>query len=318
MMGERTLSLSLLAAFVLLPLLLPSWALTDFAIYFAYAIFAASLAFIWGHVGLLSLGHAVYFGLGAYAMSVVTLGMTPLPAWSIAGLVAAILTAGAAAYLLGSFFFGGKNLRGAFFGIVTLALAFIFERIAINSTWLGGMNGLMSVPPIQVFGHDIYDPLPLYFTMLAALAAVIILLHFVMRSRFGLLLAGVRENELRAATLGHHTRRLKVLAFTLSGMVAGFAGALFVAQFGFASPSLIGFSLSADVLIWVALGGRGNILAAALGAIAVRYLESQLSGSLGTYWPLAAGLFFMLSVLLLPRGLFGEIIARLTRAPAQS
>lgn len=317
-MGERTLSLSLLAAFALLPLLLPSWALTDFAIYFAYAIFAASLAFIWGHVGLLSLGHAVYFGLGAYAMSVVTLGMTPLPAWSIAGLVSAMLTAGAAAYLLGSFFFGGKNLRGAFFGIVTLALAFIFERIAINSTWLGGMNGLMSVPPIQVFGHDIYDPLPLYFTMLAALAAVIILLHFVMRSRFGLLLAGVRENELRAATLGHHTRRLKVLAFTLSGMVAGFAGALFVAQFGFASPSLIGFSLSADVLIWVALGGRGNILAAALGAITVRYLESQLSGSLGTYWPLAAGLFFMLSVLLLPRGLFGEIIARLTRAPAQS
>jgi ABC-type branched-subunit amino acid transport system permease subunit len=318
MVGERTLTLTLLAALALLPLLLPAWALTDFAIYFAYAIFAASLAFIWGHVGLLSLGHAVYFGLGAYAMSVVTLGMTPLPPWSVIGLISAILTAGVAAYLLGSFFFGGKNLRGAFFGIVTLALAFIFERIAINSTWLGGMNGLMNVPPLQAFGHEIYDPLPLYCTMLAALAAVLILLRWVMQSRFGLLLAGVRENELRAATLGHHTRRLKVLAFTLSGMVAGFAGAVFVAQFGFASPSLIGFSLSADVLIWVALGGRGDIFAAALGAIAVRYLESQLSGSLGTFWPLAAGLFFMLSVLFLPRGLFGEIIARLTRGPSQA
>ncbi len=314
MLSERAIHVSILAVFVALPALLPSWALTDFAIYFAYAIFAASLAFLWGHVGLLSLGHAVYFGLGAYAMSVVTLGMTPLPAWSLLGLVAAILTAGLAAYLLGSFFFGGRNLRGAFFGIVTLALAFVFERIAINSSWLGGLNGLMNVPPLTVMGHDIYDPLPLYYTMLAALAAVLALLLLIMRSRFGLLLASVRENELRAATLGHHTRRLKVMAFTLSGMVAGLAGALFVAQFGFASPSLIGFSLSADVLIWVALGGRGNILAAALGAISVRLLESQLSGSLGQFWPLAAGLFFMLSVLLLPRGLFGEILARVTRA----
>jgi urea ABC transporter permease protein UrtC len=312
MTSERTIVFVLLALFALLPIVLPSWALTDFAIYFTYAIFAASLAFIWGHVGLLSLGHAVYFGLGAYAMSVVTLGMTPLPSSSLLGMIAAILVSGITAYLLGSFFFGSKNLHGAFFGIITLALAFIFERIAINSSWLGGMNGLMSVPPIQVFGREIYDPLPLYFTMLAALVIALALLLWVIRSRFGLLLAAVRENELRAATLGHDTRRLKTLAFTLSGMIAGCAGALFVSQFGFASPSLIGFTLSAEVLIWVALGGRGNVVAAALGAITVRLLESQLSGALGQFWPLAAGLLFMLSVVLLPRGLFGELFARMT------
>ena len=312
MLSHRTISLGVLALFVLLPLALPSWALTDFAIYFTYAIFAASLTFVWGHVGLLSLGHAVYFGLGAYAMSVVTLGMTPLPAWSLLGLASAMLMAGLAAFVLGAFFFGGKNLRGALFGIVTLALAFVFERLAINTSWLGGMNGLMSVPPIMVFGREVYDPLPLYFTMLGALAAVVAGFYLVMGSRFGLVLAGIRENELRAASLGHDTRRLKVWAFALSGVVAGLAGALFVSQFGFASPSLIGFNLSADVLIWVALGGRGNILAAALGAIAVRFLESQLSGSLGAVWPMVAGILFMLSVVLLPRGLFGEAFARLT------
>jgi urea transport system permease protein len=312
MTRERTIGLVLLALFVLLPVVLPSWALTDFAIYFTYAIFAASLAFIWGHVGLLSLGHAVYFGLGAYAMSVVTLGMTPLPSSSFLGMIAAILVSGIAAFLLGAFFFGSRNLRGAFFGIITLALAFIFERIAINSSWLGGMNGLMSVPPIQAFGREIYDPIPLYFTMLAALVISLALLLWVMKSRFGLLLSAVRDNELRAATLGHDTRHLKTLAFTLSGIIAGSAGALFVCQFGFASPSLIGFTLSAEVLIWVALGGRGNVIAAALGAITVRLLESQLSGSLGQFWPLAAGLLFMLSVVLLPRGLFGELFARMT------
>jgi urea ABC transporter permease protein UrtC len=315
MSRNSLIHIAALALFALLPLMLPHWALTDFAIYFTYAIFAASLSFVWGHVGLLSLGHAVYFGLGAYAMSVVTLGMTPLPATSWLGILLALAAPALAAFALSSFFFASKGLTGAFFGIVTLAVAFIFERIAINSGWLGGMNGLMSVPPVMVFGFELYDPLPLYMVLLAILAATIFTLDRIKLSPFGLSLAAIRENELRAESLGLNARQLKVWAFTISGMIAGLAGALFVAQFGFASPSLIGFSLSAEVLIWVALGGRTSILAAALGAIAVRYLESQLSGSLGAFWPMIAGLLFMLSVLFLPRGLFGEMIYRLTTAP---
>lgn len=311
MSRRSVIEMVVLGFFVLLPLAMPAWALSDFAIYFTYAIFAVSLAFLWGHVGLLSLGHAVYFGLGAYAMGVVTLGMTVLPGWSAIGVILAVLVPGTVAFVLGSFFFASRGLTGAFFGIVTLALAFVFERMAISSTWLGGMNGLMSIPPVVALGHEIYDPLVLYFGLLALLALTVGFLQVVMRSRFGLLLAGVRENELRAATLGHQTARLKVWAFTLSGMIAGLAGALFVSQFGFASPSLIGFSLSAEALIWVALGGRSNLLAAALGAICVRFLESQLSGALGAVWPVVAGLLFMTSVVFLPRGLFGEAIARL-------
>lgn len=319
-MTRRSLlsQLGILAAFVLMPLLLPGWALPDFAIYFTYAIFAVSLAFIWGHVGLLSLGHAVYFGLGAYAMSIVTLGMVPgLPALqsSWVGLLAALIVPGLAAFMLAFFFFANQGLKGAFFGIVTLALAFIFERIAINASWLGGMNGLMNVPPIGTGlnggGFEIYDGPVLYYVMLALLALVILLMSIIKRTGFGLALAAIRENELRAWTLGHDVRRLKTLAFTLSGMAAGLAGALFVSQFGFASPSLIGFSLSADVLIWVALGGRGHLVAAALGAITIRLLENQFSGTLGTWWPLIAGALFMLSVITLPRGLFGELFARL-------
>jgi len=312
-----------LAGFILfagLPAIVPDWVLSDFSIYFAYAVFAVSLAFAWGQVGLLSLGHAVYFGLGAYAMSVVTLGMVPgLPdlhsTW--AGLVAAVLIAGGAAWLLGWFFFAARGLRGAFLGIVTLALAFVFERLAINSDWLGGLNGLMNVPPLTLGlngdGPEIYDPLPLYAVMLAMLALVLAGMMVLTRSDFGIKLAAIRENELRAWTLGHDVRRLKIRAFALSGALAGFAGALFVTQFGFASPSLIGFSLSADVLIWVALGGRHALVAAAFGAIAVRFAESRLSGAIGDAWPLVLGALFMLSVILVPNGLFGEIIVRLDR-----
>jgi ABC-type branched-subunit amino acid transport system permease subunit len=309
--------LALVAAvfFALLPLRAANWMVADFSVYFTYAIFAISLAFLWGHAGLLSLGHGVYFGLGAYAMSVVTLGMIPgLPGlrstWL--GLTTAVAVAGISAAGFGWFFFASRGLRGAFLGIVTLALAVVIERLAINTGWLGGMNGLMNVPPINLglngSGAELYDPIAIYYVMLAILAGVLAAMTWITASSFGLALAARRENELRIWTLGYDVARLKIGAFAIAGALAGLSGALFVTQFGFASPSLIGFALSADVLIWVALGGRGALIAAALGAIAVRFIESKLSGSLGTAWPLALGALFMLSVILFPRGIFGALI----------
>lgn len=314
--SSNIMGIAALVFFCLLPAIVSSWVVADFGVYFVYAIFAVSLAFLWGHAGLLSLGHAVYFGIGAYAMSVVTLGMTPgLPdvqsTWL--GLLAAILLSGCSAALVGAFFFGGRRpLKGAFLGIVTLALAVVIERLAINSPFLGGMNGLMGVPQIALGlngdGPEMTEPIVIYYLMLAILSAVIIQMLIVETSRFGKSLASVRENELRASTLGHDAARLKIRAFTLSGALAGLSGALFVVQFGFASPSLIGFAFSADVLIWVALGGRNHIISAALGAIAVRYLENRLSGAIGVAWPLFLGVFFVLSVMLFPKGVFGEAI----------
>ena len=315
--SSSILGFAALVFFCLLPAVVPSWVAADFGVYFVYAIFAVSLAFLWGHAGLLSLGHAVYFGIGAYAMSVVTLGMMPGLAdvqstWI--GLLAAVMLSGCTAALVGTFFFGGRRpLKGAFLGIVTLAMAVVIERLAINSPFLGGMNGLMSVPPFVLGlngdGLEITDTTVIYYLMLAFLFAVVVLMLHVETSRFGKSLASVCENELRASTLGHDAAHLKIRAFTLSGALAGLSGALFVVQFGFASPSLIGFALSADVLIWVALGGRNHIISAALGAITVRFLENRLSGTIGAAWPLFLGAFFILSVILFPKGVFGEAIA---------
>ncbi len=304
-----------LLALIAMPFLTPDWLAGEFAIYFAYGLLAVSLAFAWGHCGLLSLGHAVFFGIGGYAMSTVTMGMWPgleglVSTW--AGLVAAILIPAAVAYVVGWFFFASKGLHGAFFGIVTLALAFIFERLAINWDWLGGLNGLMGVPPINLGlngeGADVWDPIPLFAIMLAVLAAVIVGLNLYMRAGPGLALKAARDNELRCRALGYNVSAMKVHAYAISAGVAGLGGALFVAQFGFASPALIGFSLSAEALIWVALGGRASLVAAACGVIAVKVLESELSSALGVYWPLVIGALFMASVLALPRGLIGEVL----------
>lgn len=323
MIPMRTVDLVSLAALVLfvgLPAVAASWLVGDLGMYFAYAVLAVALAFVWGHCGLLSLGHAVFFGIGAYAMGTLTLGMLPgleavRSTWL--GLVFAVLASGGAAWVIGWFTFAGRGLHGAFFGIVTLALAVVFERLAVNWDWLGGLNGLMNVPPITLGangdGPELWAPLPVYYVMLGVLAAVVAGLTAFQRSDRGLALAAIRENELRARALGYDTGALKRRAFALSGAVAGLAGALFVVQFGFASPSLIGFGLSAEALIWVALGGRGELVSAALGVVGLRLLESQFSGRLEAWWPLLVGLAFMLVVVLLPRGVVGEAIHRIAR-----
>ncbi|MCP5368868.1 MAG: branched-chain amino acid ABC transporter permease [Hyphomicrobiales bacterium] len=318
---EDGAGLLVLVLFAVLPLVVEEWLVSEIAIYFAYALFAGSLAFVWGHCGLLSLGQAVFFGTGAYAMSLVTLGMVPgaegvVSTWL--GFAAAVIVPAVLANLIGRFLFLAGGLHGAFFGIVTLAIAFIVERLAINWDYAGGLNGLMNVPPINTGlnggGAEVFDAWPLYYTNLAVLAAGVAVLSALMRSRYGLVLRAIRGHEARTRMLGYDTARYKVSAFTIGAAVAGLAGALFVTQFGFVSPPLIGFGLSAEVLIWVAVGGRGRLLAACLGAILVRWAESQFSSLLGEWWLLVLGGVFVVVVMYLPHGLVGEVIVRLERA----
>ncbi len=312
-------SAAVLAALALAPLGLGGWQVSQLAQYFTYGIFAMSLALVWGQAGLLCFGHAVFFGIGAYAMSATTLDMLPGlgrfgSSWL--GLVLAMTLPALFANLLGRFLFYGRGLQGAYFGIVTLAIAVIAERIAVNWDWLGGLNGLMNVPPLNLGlagdGYEIWDAMPVYYITLAFAAAVYVVLQALIGSRYGTVVRTLRAAESRTAFFGYDVAAYKTTVFTLGAAVAGLAGALFVTQFGFASPPLIGFTLSTEVLIWVALGGRGYLLAAFLGAIVVRYAEALLSEYLGPYWLLALGALFVLSVLYFPRGAIGEAIHRLT------
>jgi len=297
----------------LAPLAMSSWQLGQLTLFFTYGLFAMSLALVWGHCGMLCFGQALFFGIGAYAMSLVTLGKIPglenVPS-SYLGLVLAVLAPAAVANLLGRFLFYGRGLQGAYFGIVTLAIAVVAERLAINWNYIGGLNGLMNVPPVNLGllgdGFEIWDTVPVYYLTLTVAVVVYLLLESFIRSRYGIVLRAIRDNQERTAFFGYDTTSYKITAFTLSAAVAGLAGALFVTQFGFASPPLIGFGLSTEVLIWVAMGGRTFLLAAFLGALVVRGLESFLSEMLGPYWLLVLGASFVLTVIFFPRGLVGE------------
>ena len=305
--------LLVLAAAATAPLFVEAWSLTQLSQYMTYGIFAMTLAFIWGQLGLLCFGHALFFGLGAYMMALSVKGMLPgLPASQLVGFALAVAAPGLWAVVFGYALFKGRSLTGAYFGIVTLAAAIIAERVAVNWNYVGGFNGILDIPALALkvgsWSWEISEPVPMYVTSLLFSAAVFALLFWLCRSPFGTLLRGVRDNETRTSFMGYDVPVIKTLAFAISGSLAGLAGALFTVQFYFVSPALVGFALSTEVLIWVALGGKEVILAAYLGAIIVKSVESFLSDTLGQYWLLVLGLLFTISVVFLPKGLLGGLL----------
>ena len=307
------------------PLVIDAWAASRLAQYMTYGLFAMSLAFIWGQGGILCFGHALFFGIGAYAMALVTLGRLPALGDSQGvGVLLAIALAAGVANLLGRLLFHGRGLSGAFFAIVTLCTAFIVEIAAQHWRFVGGFNGLIGVPPLAApwrsGAHAWLGPVESFYAVFAIVLTVYLVLLAIERSPFGTVFRTIRDNEFRTGFFGYDVTEYKTVAFTVSGAVAGLAGALFTAQFGFVSPALIGFALSTEVLIWTAVGGRGVLLAAFLGAVLVRSVEGVLSENLGNYWLLILGLLFVVTVVVAPRGLFGVVLAlplprRLTGRP---
>lgn len=310
---SRPLTVLFWAALAGAPLFLEGWNLGLLSQLMIYGIFAMSLAFLWGQGGLLCFGQSLFFGIGAYAMALTTKGMIPgIPAMTLAGLVLAVILPALAAGLLGLALFKGRGLYGAYFGIVTLSAAVIAERLAINWSYIGGFNGILDVPPLRLewgsWQIEFYDPLLFFLVVLAAALAAFLVLLRLERSAFGTVLRGIRDNETRAAFLGFETAEYKAVAFAVSGAVAGLAGALFAVQFAFVSPAILGFALATEVLIWVAIGGKTVLLAAFIGALAVKSVENVLSDTLGQYWLLVLGLLFVAAVVLLPRGLLAPFL----------
>ncbi len=315
MFTGRGIPLTVLVWVVLfcLPLVLGDWNAALFAQYVTYGIFALSLALIWGGAGILSFGQAIFFGIGAYSMALVTLGKLPFlgeSAWT--GLALALVLPMVAAALLGWVLFEGRALAGAHLGIVTLCGAVVAEIAARRWDFIGGFNGLFGIPTMTSFDGEMLSGFATSYVVLAAALVAYLIALAVMRSPLGTVLAAIRNDENRTTHFGYDVRRHKIFVFALSGALAGLAGALFALQFGFVSPTLVGFGLSTEVLIWVAVGGRGVLMAAFLGALLVRSGESVLSGLLGQYWLLVLGIAFVATVVFAPQGLF----ANLLRLPA--
>ena len=306
-----------LGLLIIFPLIGDDYLIAQLTQYLVYGIFAIGLSLVWGYGGILCFGHAVFFGLGAYIMALTTKNMIP----GIAGLMTAsvmaislsVVVVALFAVVLGYFLFYGR-LSGPYLGIVTLAIAVIAERIAVKWYYIGGYNGLVNVPPLSIAGWEIISINTLFYVILAIGLGVYLVCDRIVRSPFGTILAAVRDNEVRAEFFGYNIARYKIIIFAIGAAVAGLAGALNAVVTEFVSPTMLGFGLSTEVLIWVALGGKEVLLASFLGALLVRMLEAFLSDLLTYYWILILGLFFVICVMFFPKGVFGNL---LTTRPRQ-
>lgn len=280
-----------------------------------YAIFALSLELVVGTTGLVSLGHAAFFGIGAYAA--VLLAPQGEPASPLLLLAAAVLAAGACALAVGAL---SLRTSGVYFIMVTLAFAQMAYYLAHDTPLGGGTDGIYLYVKPAWGPLDLDKPLVMYGATLALLIAVFGFLGLLLRSRFGRALSGIKSNEQRMRAAGYATYPYKLAAFVISGMIAGAAGFLFAVKDGVVNPELLGWHLSGAVLIMIILGGLGHLRGALVGAFAFALLQEfwkseAVFGAFSRHWQLGLGLSIIACVAMLPHGLVSlpaRFIARLT------
>jgi urea transport system permease protein len=316
------------------PLHVPTYVVTLLGKYLCYAILAVALDLVWGYCGILSLGHGAFFALGGYAMGMylmrqigtrgvyahpvlpdfmVFLNWTELP-WFWYGFHAFPIAAFMILFVPGllAFVFGWLAFRsrvtGVYLSIITQAMTYaLLLAFFRNDMGFGGNNGLTDFKDILGFNVQAQGTrIALFIITVATLALTFILCRLIVTSSFGKVLVSIRDAEARTRFLGYRVEHYKMFVFTLSACLAGLAGALYVPQVGIINPSEFSPANSIEAVIWVAVGGRGTLTGAAIGAILVNFLKSTFTtGALAPYWLFALGGLFVLVTLGLPKGVTG-------------
>ena len=326
------------------PLHLPDHMIPLLGKFACFATAAVAMDLIWGFTGILSLGHGVFFALGGYAMGMylmlaigaqgvyrsnlpdfmVFLDWKELPwFWKpfdnfFFALACTILVPGLLAYVFGYFAFRSR-IRGVYLSIITQALTFALMLLFFrNETGLGGNNGLTNFK--QLYGYSLNLPstrVVLYASSVGFLLFAYLMCRYIVRSKTGRVLRAIRDAESRVMFCGYDPKGYKLFVWTLSAMICGFAGALYVPQVGIINPSELQPSNSIEMAIWTAVGGRGTLGGAALGAFLVNGAKSFFTGAVPELWLYVLGAMFILVTLFLPQGVVGAVrIARRSVRPA--
>lgn len=314
----------------------PTYIVALFGKYVCYALLALSIDLVWGYCGILSLGHGAFFALGGYAMGMylmrqigtrgvyanpilpdfmVFLNWPELPiywygfnSFAYAALMI-VLVPGALAFVFGWFAFRSR-VTGVYLSIITQAMTFaLMLGFFRNNFGFGGNNGLTDFK--DILGFNVQAPgtrASLFVVSCIALALAYLVCRAVVTSKFGKVLIAVRDAEARTRFLGYRVEHYKLFVWTLSACMAGIAGALYVPQVGIINPSEFQPANSIEEVIWVAVGGRGTLIGAVLGAFVVNYAKTTFTtGALAPYWLFVLGGLFIAVTLFLPRGIIGTL-----------
>ena len=322
---EKYIDILLLVFLVAFPLVGSLFRVEMMSKCIVYIVFALSLDILWGSAGLMNLGQAIFFGLGGYvlALSYATrdgipafmagFGVTEIP-WFMqilhntpVAILMGMIVPGAVAGLLGFFIFRSR-VKGVFFNIITLSLASLIEMFFTNQQkFTGGANGISGLPPMSA-GGELLSIVEQYYVILAVGMLAYLFSRWLTNSRFGMILRSVRENESRLQFLGFNPAAFKMTIFVISGMMAGLAGMLYIPVHSFVSPGNIGVVFSTSVLVWLAVGGRGNLTGAMVGTFIVTWTESLLSEHFENAWLLVLGAAMLAMVMFFPKGMIGTLL----------
>jgi urea transport system permease protein len=324
----------------------PDYLVTLTGKYLCYALLAVSVDLVWGYCGILSLGHGAFFALGGYAMGMylmrqigsrgvygnpdlpdfmVFLNWTELP-WYWYGfssfpfaLLMIVAVPGALAFVFGWLAFRSR-VTGVYLSIITQAMTFaLLLAFFRNDMGFGGNNGLTDFKDILGYPVQARGTRAVLFILSAlALALCFIAARLMVTSKFGKVLVSIRDAESRTRFLGYRVERYKLVVFTVSAVMAGFAGALYVPQVGIINPSEFSPENSIEAVIWVAFGGRGTLWGAAIGAVAVNLAKSYFTGALPEAWLYVLGALFIAVTLFMPKGLAGLALMRFRKSEKTS
>lgn len=289
--------------FLLLPFLTPYHSLATEMLIFA--IFAVGYDILFGYTGLLSFGHAIFFGMGAYTTGLVLVRLVPS---LLLALASAITLSVGMSFLIA---FLSIRKRGIYFVMITLAFCQMVYFIAFKWTGLtGGDNGLHGVPRTSFGPINLNSELPFYFFILTLFLLSVLVAFRIVNSPFGRVLRALKENEDRARSVGYNTTRFKTIAFMISAFFASLAGGLYAVHSNFVPLDTLSINMSGDVVIMTLLGGIGTLYGPILGAMLVVYLKNLLSNWVGN-WNLILGAVFIVSVLTVRQGVFPVLFSKL-------
>ena len=301
-----------LAVTVILPFVLQDY-LTVFATRVAIlALFALSFDLVWGYAGIMSFGQALFFGSAGYGVALlgrdlnITSMLVVLPAGMLIGLVFSLL--------VGGFLLLGRHPSSVIFvSLGTLTGSYAADRLARGWYYLGGQNGIPSIPSMTIGSYEINEGPVYYYLALGILVVVYLLCRFLVRSQFGLALAGLRENEQRIAFFGYKVQHLKAIVFTVGGTIAGLAGSLYAFHEGFVWPNMLGVVFSTQVVLYVLFGGSGTLIGAVIGAVIIEGVSFWLSDNYRDVWPILLGVLLLLVILFRPLGLISFVLGERER-----
>ncbi len=276
-----------------------------------FALFACAFNLLLGFAGLLSFGHAAFFGGSAYITGYLCrdLGLSPE-----LGLLAGAAFGGVLGALFGML---AIRREGIYFAMITLGLAQLVYFVALQMPFTGGEDGMQGIPRGKLFGVvDLSDNIAMYFFVFAVFLGGFWLIHRTIHSPFGQILKAIRDNEPRAISLGYDVARFKLLAFVISASLAGLAGSMKSLVFQLASLADVHWHTSGQVVLMTLLGGLGTILGPVAGAFTIVSLENLLADKVGSWVTVIMGAIFVVCVLLFRRGVVGEIGALFSKKPA--